>query len=716
MSRGREVVRAWARRLVVAGAVGSTLVAGVVAPPPQAAADDDFAPVDGETRLYLVTLHEDVGATGGTVSRLLSDLRARHRQDAVLDLLGGAEPVYRWTSALNGFAVRLDDDQVDTLAGLPEVALVEPNEVRPLAGTPADRPLGPTGRTRGGGGVVIGVVDTGLAPDNPSFAQRQSAGGGVGDFGGACVGGDDWDAAECNGKVVGARWYVDGFGADSLRATAVLSPRDTDGHGTQMSSIAAGNAGVPVRVGGERLGRFGGLAPEARLAVYKACWSAPDPERDGCATADLVTAIDDATRDGVDVLSLSVGGPPEIDTVELALLGATEAGVVVTAAAGNDTEGDGAVAAHPAPWVTTVGGASGDARRGRVVFPGGRRLAGAMLSQRAVGPARVWLGADVRSAGARRADARVCAPGSLDAARVSGAVVVCARGRVGRVDKSRAVALADGAAMVLVNRRHGLVAADIHSVPTVHLDKRPGRQLVRWARAHPGGRLRLEPQGTVSRRPRVAEFSATGVVTGGVVKPDVLAPASGVLGAVPSGSGGSGWGFVSGTSAATAYTAGVAATLLGRGSTAGEVRSALVTTARPIRSSPVLHGGAGSVRGHDARRPGLAYLVAPGAYRAWFEGRRTGLNTPSVVLTDGSLTARRTVTNVTGRRLYFSSSARGFRRDVVVTPAAVRLGPGESVTFRVRVSGRGGARLDDGYVVWRGATGTVTRIPVVVAR
>ena len=74
---------------------------------------------------------------------------------------------------------------------------------------------------------------------------------------------------------------------------------------------------------------------------------APDPADDGCATADLVTAIDQATRDGVDVLNLSVGGPAGFDTVERALLGAAEADVVVVAAAGN--AGDRAFAAHASP-------------------------------------------------------------------------------------------------------------------------------------------------------------------------------------------------------------------------------------------------------------------------------------------------------------------------------------------------------------------------------
>src|SRR5215218_6294420 len=96
-----------------------------------------------------------------------------------------------------------------------------------------------------------------------------------------------------------------------------------------MASIAAGNAGITARVHGQRVGTYGGVAPQARLAVYKACWTAPDPDDDGCATAD------EATADGVDVLNLSVGGSAGFDTVERALLGAAESDVVVVGAAGN---------------------------------------------------------------------------------------------------------------------------------------------------------------------------------------------------------------------------------------------------------------------------------------------------------------------------------------------------------------------------------------------
>lgn len=710
----RRTLRRGVLRPVLTSTVALVVAAGVLPAGSSTAAAAPVRRTDGDA-LYLVTLRTPgTSTTGGPLGQTLGTLQVLREQDAVLDALEAPDPVYRWTTAVNGFAVRLDAEQAADLATSTGVLTVERDSVRPLAAVAAT-PVGVATRRltasprSGGGGVVIGVVDTGLAPDSPVFAQRTALPAPT-SFAGVCETTSDWDGSECTGKVVAARSYVEGFGADALRAATSVSPRDLDGHGTRTASIAAGNADVPVVVEGERLGSFGGQAPDAHLAVYKACWSAPDPADDGCSTADLVSAVDDATREGVDVLTLAVGGPSGLDTLERALLGATEAGVVVVAAAGNEGSGS---PAHTSPWVTTVGGTTGDLRRGRLVLPDGRGLNGAMLSRRTVAPARVVLAADAATDDAGPTDAGFCAPGSLDAALVAGAVVVCDRGRVGRVDKSRAVALADGAAMVLVNRGRGSVDADRHSVPTVHLAAGAARTLLRWLAADPTGRVRLEPLGLTDRRTRVAGFSGSGDSATGIVKPDLVAPASSVLAAVPGAAGS--WEVSSGTSAATAHTAGVAAVLLGRGMRPAEVRSALVTTARPLRG-PVMRSGAGLLRARDARRPGLAYLVARDGYRAWLDGGSDRLNTPSILLTDRLRTTTRRVTNVTGRRLYFSSSAVGFRRDVVVTPAAVRLGPGESVTFRVRVARRGANRLDDGFVVWRGATGTVTRIPVVLSR
>ncbi|MCD4525628.1 S8 family serine peptidase [Nocardioides sp. cx-173] len=691
-----------ARRVWPSFALAATALAGLSAP--GRAAPESAEPA---TALYLVTL-VGPGTAGDPDADRLTPATMRARQDRLLRQVGAAEPVYRWTTALNGVAVALTAAQAGALAGDPGVALIERNAVRRLTAS-APRPAGPAAawpaasrRTTGGAGAVIGLVDSGIAPEGPLFARVPQLGRGVGqDW--ACESGEA--APVCNGKLVSARWYVDGFGAGRVRDASHLSARDDDGHGTQMAAVAAGNAGVDVRVHDLRLERYSGVAPRARLAVYKACWSAPDPADDGCATADVVAAVDQATRDGVDVLGLAVDGPPRIDTVELALLGAAEADIAVVAAAGNDGS-----AAHRSPW---VGGALGERRRGTVVLPGAPDLQGAMIAAGPTSPARLVRGASARTTEASQRQARTCTPGSLDAAAVGGRLVVCERGGVGRVDKSEAVALAGGVGMVLVNVRPGSTDADFHRVPTVHLDRAAGRALLRWLAAHPDSRASLRPAGVIRGPAQVAPWSGAGDAASGLVKPDLVAPAVGVLGAVPPSVTGLRWDFVTGTSAATAAVSGAAAVLRARhGWSAVATRSSLATTAAEVRRTPVTRAGAGLLRPSAAERPGLVHGQDPAAYRAWWEDRRRLLNTPSVVMGRGQRAATRTVTNVGQRTFYFSSSARGFtRRHVWITPAALRLQPGETGTYTVHAAGRG---ADDGHVVWRGAGGTETRVPVIV--
>ncbi len=703
-----------ATRRVTGSLVATGLVVALVGAGPPAPADDAT-----DAELHLVTL-DGPGTAGyrGPLSARAYRTTLQNTQDDVLAGVG-AEPVYRWTTALNGFAAELTDDEASLLLSDPRVRLVEENAVRRLAGAPVSAGPPSPDRSRGGAGVVVGMVDTGIWPESPLFASSGDLGPSPQRFNGSCRAGEDWDRASCTGKLIGARWFVHGFGQDRLRTSSSLSSRDDHGHGTQMASIVAGNAGVSVQARGQRAAQYSGLAPQARLAVYKACWTAPDPADDGCATADLVTAIDRATRDRVDVLNLSVAGPPGLDTVERALLGAAEGDVVVVGAAGN--RGRHAFAAHPSPWVLSVGGTTGALRRGEVVLGRGASLTGAMASSRPVGPARLVLAGEVAARGATREEARLCTPGSLDASRTSGAVVLCRRGGNGRVAKSAAVRQADGVGMVLVNTRPGTVESDLHSVPTVHVGRSAATEILDLHAERPHARVSLRPLPTERTPARVARWSAPGDPTATLVKPDLVAPGSGVLGAVPPSVTRTRWDFASGTSAATAWTSGLAARLMADTRWgADRIRSALVTTAGAVAGNPsALRSGAGQARAERAERPGLAYLVRPGDYRAWLEGSLDReLNTPSILLSEHGDIVRRTVTNVSRRAAYFSVRVSGFEtHDVRVTPVALRIPHGASASFDVAVTGPDRAHpLDDGWITWLGADGTRTRIPVVLTR
>lgn len=690
-------------------AIGLTLSASAVAIADDA---DDGAEPDEPGALTLVTL-EGPGTSAGT--RAAPDLLAR--QDAVLAAIGAVEPVYRWTTALNGFAARLSDAQLAALEGVPGIAAVEADRIRPLAGRTSlasVRGAAASPRLRGGAGVVIGVVDSGIAPDSPAFADVPGLGPDPVDFAGTCAEGDGWSVDDCTRKIVGARWFAAGFGTDRVRSSESLSARDVLGHGTQVSSVAAGNAGLSVRVDGRDAGRFGGVAPQARIAAYKACWGAPDPADDGCSTADVVSAVDAAVADRVDVLTLALAGGEGVDTLQRALLGAAEADIVVVGAAGNS--GGSSYAAHSTPWVTSVGAAVGRMARGRVTLPGGRSFTGGGRPAAVTG--RAVLAQDAAAAGASRRAAAQCRRGALDSRRVADRIVVCRRGGIGRVDKSDNVALAGGRAMVLVNLRRGAVTADLHAVPTVHLSETAGRSLARWVARHPGARLRLSRVSGDPGRRRTASWSASGDPRGSSVKPDAVADGDAVLGALPE-STGRAWGVFSGSSAAAAHASGLAALVLGEHDwSASVVRSLVATSARPIPGASVLVQGAGALPGR-APTAHLALEVPPRAWRRALRRQELGdLNASSILMSGGRTTAVRRLTNVGSRPEYFSVTARGFSsHSVRVQPLAVRLAPGQSARFTITVSGPGSpGGLDDGELVWLGARGGVTRVPVALTR
>ncbi|KAJ6802985.1 subtilisin-like protease SBT1.3 [Iris pallida] len=92
-----------------------------------------------------------------------------------------------------------------------------------------------------------------------------------------------------------------------------------------------------------------GMAPRARVAVYKVCWTG------GCFSSDILAAVDKAVADGVDVLSISLGGGVSSyyrDSLSVAAFGAMEMGVFVACSAGNAGP-DPISLTNVSPWITT---------------------------------------------------------------------------------------------------------------------------------------------------------------------------------------------------------------------------------------------------------------------------------------------------------------------------------------------------------------------------
>lgn len=128
------------------------------------------------------------------------------------------------------------------------------------------------------------------------------------------------------------------------------SPRDSEGHGTHTSSTAAGRQIADMSLYGLAEGTGRGGVPSARIAVYKICWSF------GCADADILAAFDDAIADGVDIISLSVGGYPTYyfdDSIAIGAFHAMKNGILTSNSAGNSGPGSYSVA-NNSPWSLTV--------------------------------------------------------------------------------------------------------------------------------------------------------------------------------------------------------------------------------------------------------------------------------------------------------------------------------------------------------------------------
>ncbi|XP_076955934.1 subtilisin-like protease SBT2.6 [Bidens hawaiensis] len=337
---------------------------------------------------------EKLDVTSDSVSSYSQHLELKH--DTLLETLfdeGTYTKLYSYQHLINGFAVDISTEQAKTLRRANGVKSVDKDwKVKKLT-THTPQFLGlPTGVWPTGGGfdragedIVIGFIDSGIFPHHPSFGNYDTEPyGPIPKFIGKCEVHSDTKKSFCNGKIVGAQHFAKAAIAAGAFNPLVdyASPMDGDGHGSHTAAIAAGNNGIPVRMHGYEFGKASGMAPRARIAVYKAIY-----RLFGGFVADVVAAIEQAFHDGVDILNLSVGpnSPPTtratfLNPFDATLLSAVKAGVFVAQAAGNGGPFAKSLLSY-SPWIVTVAAAVDDRRyKNHLTLSNGKILAGIGLS------------------------------------------------------------------------------------------------------------------------------------------------------------------------------------------------------------------------------------------------------------------------------------------------------------------------------------------------
>lgn len=172
-------------------------------------------------------------------------------------------------------------------------------------------------------------------------------------------------------KLIGARYFNLGYlsSTTSHKPHSGSSARDLQGHGTHTLSTAAGNRVPGASIFGHAAGTAAGGSPAARAAMYKVCWDG------GCDGADIIAGFDAAIHDGVDVISVSLGGNTNDyleDPIALGSFHAVAEGISVAASGGNAGPYEGTVS-NTAPWITTVGASTLDRKFPAYLTLGGRR-------------------------------------------------------------------------------------------------------------------------------------------------------------------------------------------------------------------------------------------------------------------------------------------------------------------------------------------------------
>ena len=653
------------------------------------------------------------------------------RQQAVLDqaeqVLGHpVDVIYRYDVVTNGFSARLTSKEARQLAVLEGVKRVRQDEwsypttdVTPAftgATTIWDGSNSAGGLATKGDGVIVGVIDTGIWPEHASFADDGSYPAPTG-WNGACdQPADSSDGYTCSNKLIGIRFFLDGYIGTGTYDGLFNSGRDDNGHGTHTASTSAGNENVPVTLLGVTRNPISGMAPRAYVAAYKAL----GPQ--GGTGSDLEAAINKAVEDGVDVINYSIGGgssDPWQDSDAQAFLNARDAGVFVATSAGNSGPGASTVGSPgDAPWVTTIGASTSNR-----YFISDITLSGPGTPPTGLYGASVTDGVtnfnlvDAEGILDSQGDSSgLCLnpynPGTFNA----NDVVLCKRGQIARVARGDNVLAGGGGGVILYNPTLQGLATDNFVIPAVHVEYDIGQLIKDYIDLYPTyGDVKVSfTQGAevYDTDPRVtsdmmAEFSSRGPSgpVPGVIKPNVTAPGVQILAGnspenVEPGKQGELFMAIQGTSMSSPHVAGAGALVkaVQPSWTPNEVESALMTTANPnhvkedgVNPADPFDYGAGRIDLTKATRAGLVLNETKANFDAANPatgGDPTTLNIAS--MGNGSCYQTcgwtRTVRNPTSTSMTWDGVFEGLNGlEGTLSPTSLSLAGGASTTFSLTI-------------------------------
>ncbi|MDR6225715.1 S8 family serine peptidase [Desmospora profundinema] len=547
-----------------------------------------------------------------------------------------------YDTVFSGMEVTVDGADLKKLADLPDVKHIYPVRTyqttmkgsAPLIGAPdAWKEKDSRGQSVTGKGMKVAVIDTGVDATHPDLKKN----------------------------VIGGYDFVD---KDE-------TPQDGDGHGTHVAGTIAAN------------GKIKGVAPEASILAYRVL----DDNGMGD-TADILAAVDQAVKDGADVMNLSLGMDVNVpdEPLSWALERAVKNGVVAVVANGN---------AGPRRWT-----AGSPAASSHVISVGASTKKDPVPVVQAVGDSKkvelneISFSPEIPLKGTYPiVDAGTGKTGELKNAKGKVALVKRTGNDVNRLAKRAKKA---GAAAVMVyNDKGGDWFADILMPGMDHEGKLDNSMFAPIGTLSNKHGLHLKKQMETGKthvrfrsvkREKMTDFSSRGPAAGNwEIKPDIVAPGHNIVSTVPKKAHKSGYDSMSGTSMAAPHVAGAAALVLQKNPewTPQEVKAALSNTAVTLidteqKPYPKALQGAGRIDLMKALH--TKNLALPSSLSFGLLKPDTGVQQSEKSLQVKNLDSRKKTYRT---RLTLDKRNKGFTVDV---PTAVTIQPHETASIPVTLN------------------------------